>query len=379
MKSYKAVTRRKNGVVEIKSERQGKKIVVGVVGYGYWGPNLVRNYLASRRCTVKCVCDISEERLEQVADRYPVLYLTQDYDVLLNDKDLDAIIIATPISTHYSLAKQAILKKKHVFVEKPLASTSEEARELVKLADKHEVTLMVGHTFEYSPPVVKVKKLISEYELGEIYYISSSRVNLGLHQSDVSVIWDLAPHDFSIIFSWLEEEPTTVSTFGRGCIRPGVPDVAFINLRFPSGTIAQIQLSWLSPVKLRRTFVVGSKKMLLYDDTQPTEKVKVFDHGVKFADPQSFEEFQLSYRTGDVISPHLDSHEPLLIEANHFLECIVSGKKPKTDGQNGLRVVRALERAEDSLRSNGGFKEAEVWHANQFRFQNQSDFPQCLY
>lgn len=359
---------------------KANKIVVGVVGYGYWGPNLVRNYSECKNCTIKHVCDISETQLQKVVGRYPSINVTRDYNVLLNDNDLDAIIIATPISIHYPLAKQAILKKKHVFVEKPLASTLDEAQELVELAEKQEVTLMVGHTFEYSPPVVKIKEIISGGELGKIYYISSSRVNLGLHQSDASVIWDLAPHDFSIIFYWLDEEPLTISAFGRGCIKPDIPDVAFLNLKFPSGAVAEVQLSWLSPVKLRRTVVVGSKKMLLYDDTEPAEKVKIFDHGVKFANPQSFGEFQLSYRTGDIVSPHLDNYEPLFAEANHFLECIVSGKKPRTDGQSGLRVVRALEMAENSLRSNGGFIGVDQWYGQQFEeSKKQSDFPQCIH
>ncbi len=226
-----------------------------------------------------------------------------------------------------------------------------EARALVAASSVKGVTLMVGHTFEYSSPVVAIKRMIASGELGEVYYISSSRINLGLHQKDVSVIWDLAPHDFSILFSWLGEEPTEISATGRGCVKCDIPDVAFVTMRFPSGAVAEVQLSWLSPVKLRRTLVVGSKKMLVYDDTESVEKVKVFDHGAELVEPGSFGEFQLSYRTGDITSPHLEGWEPLSAEAEHFVECVATGRRPKTDGYSGLRVVRALERAEESMRS----------------------------
>ena len=337
------------------------KVTIAVVGYGYWGPNLVRNYVECPNAIIKYICDKSPKQLEKAMVRYPGIKLTTEYEALLNDDDVDAILIATPISTHYSLAKQAILRKKHVFVEKPLASSAKQAKDLVGLANRHKVTLMVGHTFEYSPPVIKIKELISAGELGKIFYISSSRINLGLHQKDASVIWDLAPHDFSILFYWLEEEPARVNVFGRACIRADNPDVAFLNLNFPSGVVAQVQLSWLSPIKLRRTIIVGSKKMLLYDDTENVERVKVFDHGVRFVEPQSFGEYQLSYRSGDIVSPKLETYEPLFAEAQHFLECITSGKTPKTDGEDGLRVVRALEMAESSLRENGGFKEEVPW------------------
>jgi predicted dehydrogenase len=212
---------------------------------------------------------------------------------------------------------------------------------------------MVGHTFEFSSPVVAIRNLIESGELGEIYYLASSRINLGLHQRDVSVIWDLAPHDFSILFDWLGEEPEDVSAIGRGCVNCSIPDVAFVTLRFPSGAVAEVQLSWLSPVKLRRTLVVGSKKMLVYDDTESVEKVKLFDHGVNIVEPASFGEFQLSYRTGDIISPHLEAWEPLFVEAEHFVNCVRTGSRPKTDGLSGLRVVSTLERAEASMRANG--------------------------
>jgi predicted dehydrogenase len=328
------------------------KIVVGQVGYGYWGPNLLRNYMECREAIVKYVCDRSEDQLARVHAKYPAVGLTREYSDLLNDEEIDAILIATPISTHFNLASQALKAGKHVFVEKPLAANSKDAKALVDLAKKVGRKLMVGHTFEYSAPVVKIKELIDKGELGNIYYISSSRINLGLHQSDVSVIWDLAPHDFSMLFYWLGAEPTNVSAFGRACAHPEIADVAFINLAFGSGVVAEVQLSWLAPVKLRRTLIVGDRKMLLYDDTESVEKIKVFDHGVNIEDPDTFGEFQLTYRTGDIVSPRLDIREPLLVEARHFLECIKTGCTPRTDGYNGLRVVKALEKADSSLLSN---------------------------
>jgi len=334
-----------------------KETTLAIVGYGYWGPNLLRNFMEVPECRVKYVCDSSAVQLRKVALKYPHISLTQSFDEVIDDDEVDTIVISTPISTHHHLAKKALLRGKHVFVEKPLTADSASAEELVRLAEMQQRVLMVGHTFKFSPPVVKIKELIDSGELGDIYYISSSRVNLGLHQADVSVIWDLAPHDFSIIFYWLGEEPSQVYAFGRGCVKPDMPDVAFINLAFESGTVAEVQLSWLSPVKLRRTVIVGSKKMLIYDDTESVEKVKLFDHGVNFVEPSSFEEFQLSYRSGDIVSPHLDNYEPLYAEAKHFLECIREGKRPRTDGVDGLHVVRALEKAEDSLKKNGNFVE----------------------
>lgn len=333
----------------------------GIVGYGYWGPNLVRNYMDIKDCKIKYICDKNAVSLDKAAARCPEATVTTDYQELLEDQAVDAIVIATPISTHHTLAAQALEHGKHVFVEKPMTATSHQAEQLVRLAEEKRLTLMVGHTFVYSPAVVKTKELIQSGELGEILYISSSRINLGLHQSDASVIWDLAPHDLSILLYWLGEEPAQVHAYGRGCIIPQIPDVAFLNLRFPSGVVASIHLSWLSPIKLRRTMVIGTKKMLLYDDTENVEKVKVFDHGVNYPDPKSFGEFQLSYRTGDILAPHLDSYEPLSAEATHFLKCIKTGETPKTDGLSGLQVVKILEGAETSLLENGNFVGTEIW------------------
>jgi predicted dehydrogenase len=328
-------------------------LVVALVGYGYWGPNLLRNYMELPQATVKWVCDQRPEALRKVGTRYSSVALTADLDEVLADDSVDAVLIATPISTHFPLAKAALDAGKHVFVEKPMTADTVEARQLVELAASRGLTLMVGHTFVFSPPVQRVKEIIESGELGEVYFLTTQRVNLGLHQKDVSVIWDLAPHDLSILYHWLGEAPSCVSVTGRGCVVPRIPDVAFMNLRFPSGVVAEIQASWLSPVKLRRTIVVGSKKMLIYDDTENVEKVKVFDHGVNFKDPEDFGEFQLSYRTGDIVAPKISGIEPLWLEAQHFVHCVRSGEVPLTDGWAGLRVVAALEAAQVSLDSGG--------------------------
>jgi predicted dehydrogenase len=328
-------------------------LTVALVGHGYWGPNLLRNYMELPGACVKTVCDVRQGALDRARLRYPALNVTTDYDQVLRDDDIDAVLIATPISTHYSLAMSALEAGKHVFVEKPIATAAAEALALTVKAAENGLTLMVGHTFVFSPPVKKVKQIIDSGALGQVHFVTSSRVNLGLHQRDVSVVWDLATHDLSILYYWLGEAAESVYVTGRGCVRPEIPDVAFVNLRFPSGVVADITVSWLSPVKLRRTVMVGSEKMLLYDDTESVEKVKLYDHGVNFKDPETFGEFQLSYRTGDIIAPKLETFEPLYAEAAHFVECIEANQRPITDGVAGLQVVASLEAAEKSLHNGG--------------------------
>jgi predicted dehydrogenase len=321
-----------------------------VVGAGYWGPNLVRTLLGMRVEDV-VVCDLDPARLEKIKTLYPPVEITTRFDDVLADRSIDAILLATPITTHGTMGVRALRAGKHLFVEKPLASSVAESQALIDAAKEADRTLMVGHTFEYSPPVLRCKEAIAAGDLGQLFFISVMRVNLGLHQRDVSVIWDLAPHDFSILFYWLNETPTYIHAFGRDCVQSGIPDVAFLNLRFPSGVIANIEVAWLAPSKLRRTAIVGQRKMLVYDDTENIEKVKIYDQGVDFKDPTTFGEFHLSYRTGDIISPRLSSVEPLKVEMEHFLECIRTGKTPRSDGASGLRVVEALEAAEASLKS----------------------------
>jgi predicted dehydrogenase len=331
------------------------KLNFGVVGFGYWGPNLVRNLRANPKCGTIKVCDVRRNQLKQVKERYPMetVAVTDNYQELLEDSQIDAILVATPISTHFDLAKAAMEHGKHVFVEKPLCHSAELARSLISLANDRRLTLMVGHTFIFSPPVIKIRNLINEKALGEIFFVSVQRVNLGLHQRDVSVLWDLGPHDISIFLYWFGDVPSQVSAFGRDCIQKGIPDVCFMNLQFPSGTIANLTISWLAPSKLRQTIVVGEKSMLVYDDTQVQEKVKIYDRGVDYRDPETFGEYHLSYRTGDIYSPRLEGYEPLNMELSNFIEAITTSQKPKSDGEMGWQVVKILEAAEKSIEKSG--------------------------
>ena len=323
-----------------------------VVGLGYWGPNLVRNLHELEGAEVAYVCDLREDALAKISRRYPSVATTTSYADVLEDPAVDAVVIATPVSSHYPLAAAALGAGKHVFVEKPLAASSEESEELIALAEERELVLMPGHTFLYSPPVNMIRDLIHRGDLGEIYFVSTSRVNLGLHQSDVSVAWDLGPHDFSILRYWLEETPTHASALSRGCVIPDIPDVAFINMEFPSGTVAHVELSWLAPSKLRRTTIVGSERMVVYDDTS-IEPVRVFDSGVTLRDPETFGEYKLTYRTGDIVSPRIDAAEPLLLELQDFDTAIRTGSTPRSSRELGLEVVRMIEAVEASLALNG--------------------------
>jgi predicted dehydrogenase len=326
---------------------------VGVVGCGYWGPNLVRNLSENRLCDRISVCDLDAGKLERVRSRYPSVAAYARFEEMLGAPDLTAVMIATPPSTHFPLARMALQRGKHVFVEKPFASSAEQGTELISLAEERGLTLAVGHTFLYSPPVVKIAEIVQRGDLGKVFYISSTRVNLGLHQKDISVIWDLAPHDLSMIMYWLGEMPREVLATGKDFVQKGIPDVAFIFLRFASGAIAHVQVSWLSPSKLRRTTIVGSAKMLVYDDTQNLEAVKIYDKGVNLKEPDTFGEYHLSYRTGDIVSPKLETYEPLQAEVHDFLSSVLGKRRPRCDGEDGLRVVRVLEAAEKSLSNSG--------------------------
>jgi predicted dehydrogenase len=339
-------------------EQKSSATTVGLIGHGYWGPNLLRNYMGLPQARLKWVCDLSHVSLEKAQRAYPAVQTTVSVDDVLSDPEVEAVLIATPISTHHRLCKEALQAGKHVFVEKPLTASARECVELKALAAQNDLTLMVGHTFLYSPPVRKVKELIDSGELGDVRYVTMQRVNLGLHQRDVSVIWDLAAHDISILDYWVGELPSAVDSVGRDCMQVGIPDVAFLNLKYRSGLVALVNVSWLSPVKLRRTVIVGSRKMIVYDDTAPVEKVKVFDHGADFVEPASFDEFQMVYRTGDIVSPKIENTEPLRLEAEHFLHSVCNGHRPVTDGEMGLRVVAVLDAAEASLRE-GGSKAVE--------------------
>jgi predicted dehydrogenase len=325
---------------------------VAAVGCGYWGPNVIRNLEAVPGFDLCCVCDANAERLRPVAARYPAARSTTEVDDVLADPAIDAVYLATPVSTHYRLVRRALARGKHVLVEKPLATTVEQAEELAGLAADRGLVLMVGHTFVFSPPVRKVKELIDRGLIGPIYYVETTRVNLGLFQKDVSVLWDLGPHDISILIYWLSEVPIQVSARARSYPGEALEDVAFLTLEFPSGILAQVQISWLAPSKLRRTSIVGRQRMIVYDDLEPVEKVKIYDRGVD-RQPASFGEFQLTYRSGDILSPRLDTTEPLYIECAHFLECIQTGREPDTSPRSGVDVVRVIQAAERSLRSGG--------------------------
>jgi predicted dehydrogenase len=331
---------------------QGRLPTVAVVGLGYWGPNLLRVLVERTDVRVKWICDMNTARLARFARRYPSVRATTKLDDVLADPELDGVLLATPVFTHFELASRCLEAGKHTFVEKPLAPSSDEASQLIDLSETQELALMCGHTFLYSPPVRMVRELIRSGQLGELYFVSSSRVNLGLHQRDVSVIQDLGPHDFSILLYWLGAVPETIRATGRDSIVPGIADVAFLTLEFSSGLIANVELSWLAPSKLRRTVVVGSERMVVYEDGA-AEPVKIYDRGVDYRDPESFGEYQLSYRSGDIISPHLPGDEPLSLQVGDFVEAINRG------GPDGKRldlardVVRLVEASEASMESGG--------------------------
>jgi predicted dehydrogenase len=335
------------------ASRPGERPVrIAVIGLGYWGPNLVRNLHELSGADVAWACDLRAEALAPLERRYPALATTTRFDNVLEDPATDAVAIVTPVGTHYELAAAALRAGKHVFVEKPLAASSGDALDLIRLAEREGLVLMPGHTFLYSPPVNLVRDLIDSGELGEIYFISTSRVNLGLHQPDVSVVWDLGAHDLSILRYWLGEMPTHVSATSRCCIMPETPDVAFINLRFATETIAHVELSWLAPSKLRRTAIVGSRKMVVYDDTS-NEPVRVFDSGVTVPEPETFGEYQLTYRAGDIVSPRIAAAEPLSVELLDFCSAVRLGSEPRSSARLGFDVVRIIEAVDQSLASVG--------------------------
>jgi predicted dehydrogenase len=321
---------------------------IAVVGLGYWGPNLIRNISEFDGAEAVIACDLRQDALQAIARRYPAVETTTSFVDVLADPRIEAVVIATPVSRHHPMAAAALRAGKHVFVEKPLAASSAEALDLIDRADRSGLVLMPGHTFLYSPPVMRIREMIQGGELGDIYFISTSRVNLGLHQPDVSVAWDLGPHDFSILRYWLDESPSHASAMSRGCVIPNIPDVAFINLEFPSGTVAHVELSWLAPSKLRRTTVVGSRKMVVYDDTS-SEPVRVFDSGAILPNPETFGEYKLTYRTGDIVTPHLEVAEPLYREIEDFCSAIRTGTVPRSSAELGLEVVRMIEAVDSSL------------------------------
>jgi predicted dehydrogenase len=332
-----------------------KTINVGVVGCGYWGPNLIRNLRQASDCNLKVICDTSEQRLRHMRKMHHDVATTTRFEDLLADRELDAIVVATPVRFHYEMAKAVLLAGKHVFIEKPMARTVAEGEELVELARKNGLVIMVGHTFLFSPAVRRMKEIIDSGDIGEVQYISARRLNLGLFQKDINVAWDLAPHDISIILHLLDEQPAAVSCQGSSHVNRHIEDVTMMYLTFKKNRCAFIQNSWLDPKKVRQMTVVGSRRMIIYDDTEPLEKLKIYDARVEVPPHyDSFAEFTYSYHYGDSYVPYIKQDEPLKLECQHFVDCIRGEATPITGGIQGLEVVRILEAANQSLRQQGG-------------------------
>src|SRR3954449_6932915 len=330
------------------------RVGIGVIGFGYWGPNLVRNFANSESSRVLAVSDLDPAKLALSKRLYPTVVTSPDFQDLLKDQAIDAVAIATPVHTHYDLAMAALRAGKHVFVEKPLAPTSEQARRLIDEADRRNLVLMVDHTFLYTPAVQKIRQLLVEGALGEIYYYDSIRSSLGLFQTDVNVIWDLAVHDISIIRYILDEEPIAVSATGSSHVVGAPENMAHITLFFQSSCVAHVSVNWLSPIKVRQTFIGGSRKMIVYDDVEPTEKIKIYDKGITLnGSPEKAHQLRIGYRAGDMWAPHIPTKEALQTEVEHFVDCLRNGNRPISSGISGLRVVEVLEAASQSIRAQG--------------------------
>ena len=326
---------------------------MGVIGVGYWGPNLVRNFAEMRSVELVAISDLNEKRLESMQDRYPQVYTTTDYTELFN-MGLDAVTIATPPATHFAVVRECLEHNLHVLVEKPLTENLEEAEQLVMLSESRNLRLMVGHTFEYNSAVREIRRIIEDGELGEVYYIDAVRTNLGLFQLKTNAMWDLAPHDISIANYLLGTEPLSVTARAGSFVmrRFAIPDLVYMHIEYPGGILASIRVSWLDPNKTRRTTVVGSKKMLVYDDAETLEKIRIYDKGVETPPyTENYGEFQCSYRYGDVTIPYINSIEPLRFECQHFVDCILNGWTPQSDGRSGMRVVAVLQAAEESIQT----------------------------
>ncbi len=325
---------------------------IGVIGYGYWGPNIVRNFINVDDARVAMVCDKSSESLKRLAANHPCIETVSEVDDVLTSSVIDAVAIVTPVTSHYELAKRALESGKHVFIEKPFTDSAPHAEELVNLAERKHLTIMVDHTFLFTGAVKKIKQLLTENALGNIYYYDSTRVNLGLFQHDVNVIWDLAPHDFSIMNHVIPDTPTAVTACGRSHVNTH-EDIAYITIYFNSNLIGHINVNWLSPVKVRTTLIGGEKKMLVWNDGTDDEKIKVYDKGIDVTTKEGIYDLLVNYRSGDIWTPRLDNREALKQETSYFVECVREGKKPINDGAAGLQVVRLLEACDRSLRQNG--------------------------
>lgn len=328
---------------------------IGVIGCGYWGPNLIRNFFSVKMSKVTKVADLDPRRLKFIKERYPSVELATSYKDLLKDTGIDAVVIATPVGTHFPLAKDCLESKKHVLIEKPITNKIEDAQELIELAQKQKRVLMVDHTYVFNPAVRKIKEIVKSGGLGKIYYFDSVRVNLGLFQHDVNVVWDLAPHDLSIMDFILEDEAAEISAFGACHSKNDIENMAYLNIRFQDNLIAHIHVNWLAPVKIRRILIGGSEKMLVFDDLEESEKIKVYDKGItlKEGDKEGIYKTLVELRTGDMYAPKIDWMEPLKLATEHFVNCILENSSPISDGACGLRMVKALVAAEESIKNKG--------------------------
>jgi predicted dehydrogenase len=327
-------------------------IKVGVIGYGYWGPNIVRNFHQANDSTVTKICDANQDRLKKAKDSYPDINLTTDYKEIVQASDIDVVAVITPVSSHFKLAYEALENGKHVFVEKPFTASTEEAKKLIDLAEKKGLLIMVDHTFLFNGAVKKIKSLVEEGALGDVLYYDSCRVNLGLFQHDVNVVWDLAPHDFSIMNHLIKSKPVSVSAVGKSFYSNKHEEMAYVNIEFDNGSVANLNFNWLSPIKVRKTMIGGKKKMLVWDDVEVVEKIKIYDHGVDIKTIEGIYETLVQYRTGDIYSPKIDATEALKSEVSYFNECINKKIKPINDGIAGLETVQLLEMASKSIKSN---------------------------
>jgi predicted dehydrogenase len=332
-----------------------KEIKVGVIGCGYWGPNLIRNFNENYQTDLRYACDLDDQRLERIKVRYPAVTVTKNYKDLLRDKDLHVVAIATPVYTHYRFAKEALEAGKHLLIEKPMTSNSKEAGTLVNLAEKKNLMIFVDHTFIYTGAVKKMKEVISSKNLGDIYYFDSVRVNLGLFQPDINVVWDLAPHDISIMDYLIPGKPKSVVAIGGSHTGNNIEDIAYVTVVYSTELMAHFHINWMSPVKIRRIIIGGSKKMIVFDDLDPSEKIKIYDKGILLAktDKKVFYQNIIQYRIGDMYAPKIDQTEALKVLIDHMADCIIKKKKPVTDGESGLRVVRILEAADKSIKKGG--------------------------
>ena len=328
-------------------------IKIGIIGYGYWGPNVVRNFLSTKGAQIISICDTNKDALNKAQKNHPELKTVSNPSEILTSSEIDAVAIVTPVYTHFELAKKAIENGKHIFVEKPFTSSVAEAEELIELEEKENVKIMVDHTFLFTGAVRKIKKLIEDGTLGNIYYFDSTRVNLGLFQHDINVIWDLAPHDLSIMDYVIQEKPSGITATGIEHFGRGLEDVAYITVFFDKDIIAHFNVNWLSPVKIRMTLIGGEKKMLVWNDLESDEKVKIYDRGVNVEDKKGIYELLVSYRSGDIWTPMVEETEALKLEAEYFIDCIENNKTPINDGYAGLRVVKILEASDLSIKNNG--------------------------